>query len=122
MMWLQICFERTLIRAKMCESMAKMTSYNNPHQAYTVGILSTLDAILNEPMNSLLAKIQLSEAFNEALLDNKGELGFILKLAKYYEEANFNELDKAPLANKDLTTIYFQSLEHANSVMGVIAA
>lgn len=48
--------ERTLIRAKMCELLAKSMKYSAAQQAYTVGLLSTLDGILNEPMPSLLEK------------------------------------------------------------------
>lgn len=112
--------ERTLIRAKMCESLAKITEYHNPHQAYTVGILSTLDAILNEPMSSLLAKIQLSEVLNEALLHRKGELGLILQFSLDFEEAKFNKLDKDSIENKDLTQSYLQGLAHANDVIDII--
>lgn len=112
--------ERTLIRAKMCESLAKVTQYNDPHQAYTVGILSTLDGILNEPMGSLLNKIQLSEFLNEALLHKKGKLGLILKFVIDYEEANFNELDKSPIEQKDLAQSYLLGLEHANEVIELI--
>jgi len=112
--------ERTLIRAKMCESLTQFAGNANPHQAYTVGILSTLDGILNEPMSSLLSKIQLSETLNEALLHQKGELGSILKFAIDYETANFNQLDKSSIDNADFTQSYLQGIEHANSIIGII--
>ncbi|BCA93864.1 histidine kinase [Legionella antarctica] len=112
--------ERTLIRAKMCEDLTKKIGCGSPLQAYTVGILSTLDGILNEPMNSLLDKIKLSEILNEALLHQKGELGHILKLVIDYEEAKFNELDKAPVAHKDLAQSYLQGLAYASEVMDII--
>jgi EAL and modified HD-GYP domain-containing signal transduction protein len=102
--------ERTLIRAKMCESLAKVTGHSNPQQAYTVGILSTLDAILNEPMNVLLAKIQLSEVLNEALLHHVGELGKILKFTIDYEEANFKQLQYTGIDNDDLVRSYITTL------------
>ena len=112
--------ERTLIRAKMCEALVKKIGAGNPLQAYTVGILSTLDGILNEPMNSLLNKIQLSEILNEALLHQKGELGQILKFVIDYEEAKFDELDKTPIEPKDLTQSYLQGLAYANEVIEII--
>lgn len=112
--------ERTLIRAKMCEALTQKIGSGNPLQAYTVGILSTLDGILNEPMSSLLSKIQLSEILNEALLHQKGELGHILKWVIDYEEARFDELDKAPVAHHDLTQSYLQGLAYASEVMDII--
>lgn len=112
--------ERTLIRAKMCESLAKASGYSNSHQAYTVGILSTLDAILNEPMASLLAKIQLSEVLNEALLHQEGELGRILKFTIDYEEANFKQLSNAPIDSNELVRSYLNGIEYANSIINII--
>jgi EAL and modified HD-GYP domain-containing signal transduction protein len=112
--------ERTLIRAKMCESLAKITGHCNPNQAYTVGILSTLDAILNEPMNSLLAKIELSEVLNEALLHHVGGIGTILKFAIDYEEANFKQLQYSGINNDDLVRSYLDGIAYANSVLSMI--
>lgn len=112
--------ERTLIRAKMCESLAKATHYPNPHQAYTVGILSTLDAILDEPMSVLLARIQLSEVLNEALLHHVGELGKYLKFSIAYEEANFKHLQYSGIDDKDLVQSYLEGIAYATSILNFI--
>lgn len=116
----QDLLERTLIRAKMCESLSKSIGYPNPHQAYTIGILSTLDGILNEPMPSLLAKIQLSETLNDALLNHKGDLGKILKFTIDYEQANFNQLDSATVNTEELAQSYLKGIEYANNIIDVI--
>lgn len=112
--------ERTLIRAKMCESLSKSMGYPNTHQAYTIGILSTLDGILNEPMPSLLAKIRLSETLNEALLNYKGDLGKVLKFAIDYEQANFNQLERLSIKSDTLTQSYLKGIEYANHVLDII--
>ncbi len=112
--------ERTLIRAKMCEYLAQVSGYFDPHQAYTVGILSTLDRFLNEPMESLLSKIQLNKALNEALLHQKGELGDFLQVAIDYEFANFKKLERTSYDKQDLTRSYVAGIEYARSVMDLI--
>jgi c-di-GMP-related signal transduction protein len=112
--------ERTLIRAKMCEILAKTIHYPNPHLAYTVGILSTLDAILNEPMVSLLGKIQLSEQLNLAILEHKGELGHILQFTKAYEEAKFQQLEISTIDINDFTNSYLQAIDYASDVIRLI--
>ena len=71
-------------------------------------------------MCSLLAKIQLSDILNEALLYQKGELGKILQFAIDYEEANFNKLDKASIESQELTQSYLQGIEHASEVLAII--
>lgn len=112
--------ERTLIRAKMCEGLARISGHSDPHQAYTVGIFSTLDRFLNEPMDVLLSKIKLSNAFNEALLHQKGELGHILQITIDYEAANFKKLERTTYDKQDLTRSYLEGINYANSVMDVI--
>lgn len=109
--------ERTLIRAKMCECLAKLSSKEvNPHQAFTMGIFSSLDAFLNEPMASILSKIQLSEALNEALLHQQGLLGEILRDTINYEKANFSQLENTAYGNKNLINAYLESIEYARAI------
>jgi EAL and modified HD-GYP domain-containing signal transduction protein len=113
--------ERTLIRAKMCETLAKSTHYANPHQAFTVGILSTLDAIFNEPLPSLLAKIQLSDVLNAALLHHVGPLGSLLKCTICYEEANFKQLAQYGFNDDNLLYAYLEGLAYATSALSIIS-
>ncbi|MGL6028419.1 MAG: EAL and HDOD domain-containing protein [Legionella sp.] len=112
--------ERTLIRAKMCELLAKAAELANPHQAYTVGLLSTLDAILNEPMLLLLERISLSDNLNLALLDKKGELGYILQFTIDYEQANVAAIEHSPVAPEVLADCYLQGIAYANTVIDII--
>lgn len=112
--------ERTLIRAKMCESLARASGHSNPHQAYTIGVLSTLDGILNEPMSSLLAKIQLSEVLNAALIHHVGPLGNILKYTIDYEEANFKKLKHSGIDSDDLIKSYLEGIAYANGIMHIL--
>lgn len=112
--------ERTLIRAKMCQSLARQTGITNPHQAYTVGMLSILDAILNEPMNSLLEKISLSEELNAALLSHEGELGYTLSEVKYYERGNFEQLVNSKFTPAHFSSAYLEGIEYANQVITLI--
>lgn len=112
--------ERTLIRAKMCELLALELDYFNPQQAYTVGILSTLDGILNEPMALLLAKVPLSDTLNAALLQHEGVLGQILKMAIDYEYANFNQLDTCNTRSINYTESYLKAISYANEVISIL--
>ena len=112
--------KQTLIRAKMCEDLAIISKYSNPHRAYTVGILSTLDAFLNESMESLLSTIQLSDAINAALLYQEGELGEILKATIDYEQAHFSQLEHSSYKKQDLIQSYLNGIAYANSIMKFI--
>ncbi|KTD46015.1 putative Diguanylate phosphodiesterase (EAL domain) [Legionella rubrilucens] len=112
--------EQTLIRAKMCQSLARQTGLAAPHQAYTVGMLSTLDAILNEPMPTLLAKISLSEELNKALLHRKGGLGQILSAVEFYERGEFEKLRDFNFPQDSFIFAYLDGIEYSNHVMQLL--
>lgn len=112
--------ERTLIRAKMCELLARETKQANPYQGFTVGILSTLDSISNEPMSKLLAKMHLSEALNHALILKEGALGTILRCVIHYETANFKKLGEYTTNNQFLIQSYIEGIKYAQNVMSLI--
>lgn len=113
--------EQTLIRAKMCQSLARQTGAASPHQAYTVGMLSTLDAVLNEPMPTLLAKISLSEDLNKALLFRKGGVGQILAAVEYYERGEFERLRDFNFPSDSFSSAYIDGIEYANQVMQLLS-
>ena len=112
--------ERTVIRAKMCEFVSKEIKYPNPHQAYTVGILSTLEGILNEPMAVLLSKIRLCDSINDALIHQSGELGWILSLSIDYETGNFDRLEQSKISPDVLMKYYLQGIEYASNMKGLM--
>ncbi|MCA0402648.1 MAG: HDOD domain-containing protein [Proteobacteria bacterium] len=109
--------ERTLIRAKMCEYLAKHVEYPDSHEVLTVGILSTLDMFLNESMESLLAKIQIKDSIKKAILYHDGISGSILLDTINYEKANFAKLEHLRYAKQDLIQAYLEGLEYAHSIM-----
>ena len=112
--------EQTLIRAKMCQSLARQSGLVSPHQAYTVGMLSTLDAILNEPMASLLGKISLNEELNEALINQKGNLGYVLSAVQCYERGHFEKLNDSKFSVENFSSAYVEAIEYTNEVMQLI--
>lgn len=84
--------EAAVIRAHFCRDLAKTLGKANPSQAYTVGLFSTIDAILNEPLSELLKKIDLVDEVNRALLLEEGELGAVLALVRAYERADWQSV------------------------------
>lgn len=77
-----------LVRAKMCELLGNDFS----GQMFTVGLLSLLDALMDEPLLNLLDNLTLSADVKMALLDYRGDSGEILKNAIRYEKGQWDEL------------------------------
>ena len=116
---LQDLTERTLIRAYMCENMAKALKLN-ADEAYTAGMFSTLDGMLNQPLPLLLSKIQLSDELNNALLSYQGGIGSVLKAVIDYEHANFDKLADLNLDRNQVMSFYLNGIKYANATLGIV--
>jgi c-di-GMP-related signal transduction protein len=64
---------------------------DSPDQAFMVGILSLLEALYSISLDEVIASLNLSQEFKEALLTRSGTLGAILELAELFERS-FNKI------------------------------
>jgi len=81
--------ENGLVRAKLAEKLAEgRMSPKERDEAFVVGILSVIDALLEMPMSEALAQLSLPEPVTEALLRGEGKYAPYLKLAIACEESD----------------------------------
>jgi EAL and modified HD-GYP domain-containing signal transduction protein len=101
----------SIIRAKFCELIGKMSRANvKPSELFTLGLFSSIDAILDDTMESLMAKLPLSEALKSALIHGKGALSNYLDLAMSYEKGDWgrvSELQASMNLDEDQLPLYF---------------
>lgn len=81
-----------LIRARMCELLAITHEGIDFNQAFTVGLFSLLDAMLDQDMASLLDQLPLSMSVKLALLNHDGPLGNLLHMVINYERGQWDGL------------------------------
>jgi c-di-GMP-related signal transduction protein len=77
------------VRARMCEILAQAAGMKNPERMFLVGLLSVLDALLDQPLEEVLPSLSLSIDLVDALLHYKGDLGLILRGVIEYERRNW---------------------------------
>ncbi len=68
-----------MVRARLCQSLGREAGLTDPDRCFTAGLFSGLDALLDAPMDELLAKLPLAEGVREALLHRQGEVGRLLE-------------------------------------------
>ncbi|TWU04979.1 EAL and HDOD domain-containing protein [Stieleria varia] len=81
-----------LMRAKMCELLAIQAGEDRPERFYTLGLFSTLDALLDQPMSEIVKMLPLTNDTNDALLNRSGTLGDVLSCVINYESGNVTTL------------------------------
>jgi EAL and modified HD-GYP domain-containing signal transduction protein len=81
---------RTLLaRARCCANLAP-PGLGNAETAFTVGLFSGLDALLDPPLDALLNGLPLSDEVSAALLDKQGSFGRILGAVLALEQGDFD--------------------------------
>lgn len=103
-----------LIRAEMCREMAR---HHNapPDAAYLVGLFSTLQEVMNEPLDDLLDSVTLDIDIAFALLFDEGPLGHILKQVRLCESGDWEALDTSEINIDDYKQSYQQALQFAQA-------
>jgi EAL and modified HD-GYP domain-containing signal transduction protein len=81
-----------MTRAKFCELIAKdMGSQLDDSIAFLTGLLSMIDAILDEELDVVLDKLPLAHEIKDPLLTRKGVLASIIKLVEFIEHAQWEK-------------------------------
>src|SRR5690606_22186074 len=109
-----------LPRARMCELIAEAI-HGGKRQAsfFTVGLLSTIDAFMDAPLQDLLSNTSLSQQLHDALISTTGTPRIVPELLEHYQPAEWNEIDWDFLAAHNITPenlshIYLEALGWVN--------
>lgn len=108
-----------LIRARMCELLAKPFQVA-PDMAFTVGLFSVLDAVMDTPMEELLDTIALKTEIKFALLDQEGALGMLLGEVLNYESGIWPADQQHPLGARDYAQAYLAAVQWAREYHGAL--
>jgi EAL and modified HD-GYP domain-containing signal transduction protein len=79
-----------MMRAKMCDLLAHAAGLRSSSSFFTVGLFSTLDALLNAPMERVVKKLPLTQELQDALLGGRGPLGEALRCTLAYERGDWD--------------------------------
>jgi len=95
----------SMTRAKFCELMANEARDDvDISIAFLTGLLSMIDAILDEDLASILEKLPLAQEIKDTLLAGTGTLASLLKIVSFIEHAQWDEIAEELTAlglNKD---------------------
>jgi len=106
----------TLVRARMMQSLASKKNLN-PDPCFTTGLFSSIDAIMDQPMDEVLKELPLSSEITNALIRKEGEIGKLLSLVLNYERGNWSEVTEGGISADDLSNAYLESMAWATALM-----
>ena len=109
------------IRAKVCENLGASAGLGGREaELFFLGSLSLVDAMLDRPMNDVLAELPLGEDLDAALLGKQNVLRPLLEVVIAYERGRWAECGVLArllgLAEQTLSSVYMDGVRWAHDV------
>lgn len=105
-----------MVRGRMCEELAERAGCINADAYFTAGLFSTLDALLDLPMQEVLESLPLSEDLVVALLRREGPMGAALACVLAYEFGDFEAVTFRDLRTEQIRDAFFDAVAWAEHV------
>ena len=87
-------------------------------ECYLMGMFSTLEYLIDAPMEEILAEVPLADDIREALLNKSGRCGKLYELVLSYEAADWVKINalagELGIPDNLLTSMYFSCMENVN--------
>ncbi|GLX77553.1 histidine kinase [Thalassotalea insulae] len=108
-----------MTRAKFCELIAEdLKTPLDTSIAFLTGLLSLIDAILDESLDSILEKLPLAQEIKEALTTRKGVLAALIILVEQIEQAHWDKtsvvMEKLGLTKDKVVKDYKEAIAWAD--------
>lgn len=115
---LKISFQR----ANFCLELYKYIKdlHITKSDVYLLGMFSTIDALVDAPVNEVINEIPISDEVKKAIVAKEGKCGTLLKLIISYEKADWKNItvyaQELSVPLDILAQIYFDCVERVNEV------
>lgn len=105
-----------LIRAHMCEELAKGMPHGDAEMAFTVGLFSLLDTLMCAPLDYLLTQLRLAPEINDALIGRGGPFAPLLQQILAWEAGTLGSMQVNAQRIEKLASIYLSATQWADQV------
>jgi len=99
-----------MLRARMCEELARGAAPGAAHRAFTVGLFSMLDALVDQRLSEVVGPLHLHPEIHEALIHRSGPMGAQLENVLAYERGEFERLPASSPTPAAVREAYLSSL------------
>lgn len=106
-----------LIRAKFCESMAKCINDSEEDSYFSVGLLSVLDALMDQPINDIISRLPLNSDLSNALTIHSGNMGAALNAVLKLEQVDWDCITFHDVSSAAMNIHYRNAIQWADDVV-----
>lgn len=111
--------QNALIRGKMCEELASLSG-NKSDYFFLIGIFSSLDSLLDMPLDEALSQLPLADDIVSAILHNEGLGGEALKCVISYEHWDISSISFEDIDQSIIGDAYIKSINWTKDILNNI--
>lgn len=105
-----------LVRAKLCELLCMHTRKTNPEAFFIVGLFSILEALMQHPLDQILAKLPLPAHVTAGLLHREGAEGAALDCAIACEQCDWKRIRFEGMDAGELSSAYLDAIKWSTEI------
>jgi EAL and modified HD-GYP domain-containing signal transduction protein len=105
----QELLSQSLRRARMMQTLAAKCGFDS-EAGFITGLFSSIDAIMDQPMEQILRQLPLADHIVKALVGGDGEFGQLLQAITLYEKGEWESIQVKDLHSGDLIKSYVESI------------
>lgn len=110
-----------LVRGRFCELLAPLAGMpDHSNDLFLMGLLSVMDAILDQPLETILAELPVPHEIKDALLARSGLYRKLLDIAIAYESADWEKVNTLVevmgIKNEQVPALYVSALDWSSAL------
>jgi c-di-GMP-related signal transduction protein len=110
-----------LVRGRFCELLAPETGMpGHANDLFLMGLLSVMDAVLDQPLDSILAELPVRAEIKEALQSRTGMYWRVLELAIAHERADWEAVNRLAselqIDDEHVSALYISAIEWSTAL------
>jgi len=102
--------ETALVRARMCELVGATNRPESSEICFTVGLFSSLDAFMDQPLKDILKDLPITPEIREALLSHEGPMGRMLSSVMAFERGDWEGTRQAGIDDDAFQKAYLDAV------------
>lgn len=115
-----------MVRARFCELLAGSTSQIDSAMAFLTGMMSLIDAILDESIEKIMEQLPLAAEIKLALIKGQGDLAKLLKLSIAFEKGDWvleSQLESTlKLSDSQIAAKYADAINWADEQLSALSS
>jgi len=110
-----------LVRARFCELLAPLAAMSgHANDLFLMGLLSVMDAILDQPLDSILAELPVRREIKDALVSRAGLYWQLLEIAMAHESAEWEKVgelvSRMRMNEEKVSAMYISAVDWATAL------